>query len=55
MLASTVPFFSNKVNIWLKNIKKFSILIIKIIDEKSIIYSTDVHVEMLFVRRLFVD
>ena len=55
MLSSTVNIFSNNVNIWFKNIKKFSTLIIKIIDEKSIIYSVDVHVEMLFVRRLFVD
>ena len=55
MLSNTDIILNNNVNIWLKNIKKFSTLIIKIIDEKSIIYSTDVHIEMLFVRRLFVD
>ena len=53
--TGTGTILSNNVDIWLKNIKKFSTLIIKIIDEKSIIYSADVHIEMLFVRRLFVD
>jgi len=55
MLSSTLPIVSNKLNRWLNNVEKFPNLIIKIIGEKSIVYNFDVHIEMLFVRRLFVD
>jgi len=46
---------SNTTDIWLKNSEIFFKSIINIISEKSVIYNYEVHVEMLFIRRLFVD
>jgi len=42
-------------DIWVKNSEVFFKSIIKIINEKTVIYNYEVHVEMLFIRRLFVD